>query len=805
MNLRNNLFGSGPRTTREQPPAGYGRAPAPSREDTAMGGYDGNGYAGRAEKSPMTSPRQAMPMRQPVGGRGPMSPRRAQLNIAKVEDKTKANQYIFGNLSAVSPMDFPPNQDGSDIYLILNGMFVVTARPLDGFPPGCISLSDPQRTWCNVGMLDRINAETYDPFYQGPQAYLGALDVEVGFASAKKFTDVPYDQDELASVFIKWFENQVFAPGQRLLMDHKNVPLSFLVKTVQLSDLSMEKNAEPSPTVSAPQARLKGSSKRPAANSIIAPDFKFENMGIGGLDTEFSAIFRRAFASRIFPPGLIEKLGIQHVKGILLFGPPGTGKTLIARQIGKMLNSREPKVINGPEVLNKYVGQSEENIRKLFADAEKEYKEKGDESGLHIIIFDELDAVCKQRGSGSGGGTGVGDSVVNQLLSKLDGVDQLNNILLIGMTNRMDMIDDALLRPGRLEVHMEISLPDEAGRAQILKIHTSKMLKNDVMDTDVDVAELAHLTKNFSGAEIGGLVKSASSFAFNRHVKVGTVAGVSDDIENMKVNRGDFMHALDEVKPAFGVSEEELEGAMAAGILPFSRHIDTILKDGRLFIDLVKQSQTTSLLSVLLHGPPGSGKTALAAAIAKSSEFPFIKLVSAENMVGFGDAQKIQYLNKVFMDAYKSPQNIVVIDNIERIIEWVPIGPRFSNAVLQALMVLLTKQPPNQRRLLIIGTTSQRSVLKQLDLQPIFNRELAVPNVNTFSELATILREVQAFDNEGDLQESLNQLKQYTESDSVGVGIKKVLLAVGEAKQERGSVPARFADIMEQLIASGRD
>ena len=106
---------------------------------------------------------------------------------------------------------------------------------------------------------------------------------------------------------------------------------------------------------------------------------------------------------------------------------------------------------------------------------------------------------------------------------------------------------------------------------------------------------------------------------------------------------------------------------------------------------------------------------------------------------------------------------------------------------------------------MIIGTTSQRSVLKQLDLQPIFNRELAVPNVNTFSELATILREVQAFDNEGDLQESLNQLKQYTESDSVGVGIKKVLLAVGEAKQERGSVPARFADIMEQLIASGRD
>jgi len=103
----------------------------------------------------------------------------------------------------------------------------------------------------------------------------------------------------------------------------------------------------------------------------------------------------------------------------------------------------------------------------------------------------------------------------------MDGVDQLNNILIIGMTNRLDMIDEALLRPGRLEVHMEISLPDEHGRYQILTIHTAKMRNNGIMDLDVDLAELATLTKNFSGAEIGGLIKSATSFAFNRHVKVG--------------------------------------------------------------------------------------------------------------------------------------------------------------------------------------------------------------------------------------------------------------------------------------------
>src|SRR5579871_3168193 len=116
----------------------------------------------------------------------------------------------------------------------------------------------------------------------------------------------------------------------------------------------------------------------------------------------------------------------------------------------------------------------------------------------------------------------------------MDGVDQLNNILIIGMTNRFDMIDEALLRPGRLEVHMEIDLPDQKGRLQILKIHTQKMRTNGIMDTDVDIDELAALTKNFSGAEIAGLIKSATSFAFNRHVKVGSMANYKEDVHEMK-------------------------------------------------------------------------------------------------------------------------------------------------------------------------------------------------------------------------------------------------------------------------------
>ncbi|GAT23597.1 secretory gene [Aspergillus luchuensis] len=721
---------------------------------------------------------------------------------------------------AVSAQEFPPSRDGHDLLLLINGLYVFSARPLDGFPPGQISMSDPQRTWAGVAFTDTVSVQIYDPFSQGGQAYVGSTDIEVGFAG-KKRVETPYDQDELASVVIRNFENQIFAPGQKILMDHRSIPLLLTVKTVQRVDLSSE-NASGGSVETDPTARgiltrhsqitffkdastginLKPSNRRPAANSIIQPDFKFENMGIGGLDSEFSTIFRRAFASRIFPPGLVEKLGLQHVKGILLYGPPGTGKTLIARQIGKMLNAREPKVINGPEVLNKYVGQSEENIRKMFADAEKEYKEKGDESGLHIIIFDELDAVCKQRGSGAGGGTGVGDSVVNQLLSKLDGVDQLNNILLIGMTNRKDMIDEALLRPGRLEVHMEISLPDEKGRAQILKIHTQKMRDNDVMDDDVDLAELALMTKNFSGAEISGLVKSASSFAFSRHIKAGTTASISDDVVNMKVNRSDFHHALEEVTPAFGVSEEELSSRIQHGITHFSPVINEILKEGGLFVKQVAEDESSPLFSVLLHGPTASGKTALAARIAIDSGFPFIKLISPEDMGGFSETAKVQRIIKVFDDAYKSRTSVVVIDNLEKLIEWVPVGPRFSNTILQTLQAVLRKHPNKGRRLLIIATTTQRFVMKQLDLFSSFDADIMVPNVMTYDELKHILEHSGAF-NEQEIGQALAGIGSISDDGTIGVGVKKIFSGIQTAKKDVDKV-GRFVQVINNAIEAER-
>ncbi|KAI9494540.1 P-loop containing nucleoside triphosphate hydrolase protein [Zychaea mexicana] len=725
----------------------------------------------------------------------------------KVE-KCPSDTFALSNYVSIAPGQVDPSKH----YLLVNNEYVFTARPDNSLNRGVLGTSAMQRRWAQFSLKQEVTVEAYNPFEDGVDIYLASLKVEVGFLRKSTQMTEDFDTEAMEKAFSSNFHNQIFTVGQLLVFEFRGVNLSCRIADMEVVELDalkrmteeggashegtgashanrgvlMRQSTIQFTKTSESTIRLKGAKRSQQSKPLIRADFKFEDLGIGGLDTEFSAIFRRAFASRIFPPSIVEKLGVQHVKGLLLYGPPGTGKTLIARQIGKMLNAQEPKVVSGPEVLSKFVGQSEENVRKLFADAEAEYKSKGEESSLHIIIFDELDAICKQRGS-RGDSTGVGDSVVNQLLAKMDGVDQLNNILIIGMTNRKDMIDEALLRPGRLEVHMEIGLPDESGRLQILKIHTGRMRENDILDPDVSLEELADLTKNYSGAEISGVVKAASSYAFSRHTKVGTVAGVAPDVEEMKVNMADFLAALNEVPPAFGVSEAELQQCVQNHIIPFSPHIEQILADGKLYVDQVRQSSRTPVVSLLAHGPAGSGKTAIAATIALESEFPFIKLISPETMVGMTEAAKIAEINRVFNDSYKSPLSVIVIDNVERLVDWVPIGPRFSNAILQALLVLIKKKPPKDRRLLIIGTTTERNVLDQMDMTEAFNSQIYVPTITTLEGIDIVLQQLGLFtDNER--QRTMSLLEQAGMENKVAIGVKKLLMIIEMARQDADKI-----------------
>jgi len=581
------------------------------------------------------------------------------------------------------------------------GGCVFFVKPHPSVEAGCIALNAVQRKGARVSAGDSVQVA---PFAVPSKTFtLSLLTLELDFITRGKGKTEEIDAKDLSGELVKRFSSQVFTLGQKATFEYLGTNYLFNVGAVMVEGqaegevrqrgllLSSTSFLFETPANSGIKIvnQITGNS---TTNLFKQKDFNFQKLGIGGLDSQFEQIFRRAFSSRVFPPHIVEKLGIKHVKGMLLFGPPGTGKTLIARQIGKLLNSREPKVVNGPEVLNKYVGQSEENVRNLFKDAEEDQKANGDNSDLHIIIFDEIDAICKSRGAG-GDNTGTRDSLVNQLLTKVDGVDALNNILLIGMTNRKDLLDEALLRPGRLEVQVEIGLPDEKGRIQILTIHTAKMEGNQFLGRDVDVDSLAAITKNFSGAEIEGLVKSATSFALNRQLDVNDLSAQIKE-ENIKVTMADFQAALGEVRPAFGAAVDSLERCRLNGIIPYGPHFEHLMTTCRSVIQQVRTSTKTPLITCLLEGPPGAGKSALAATLALESDFPFVKLISAEAMVSMSPASKVQLIHKVFEDAFKSPLSVILLDDIERLLEYAAIGPHFSNAILQTLLVLLKRTPP---------------------------------------------------------------------------------------------------------------
>ncbi|CAB4000648.1 Vesicle-fusing ATPase 1, partial [Paramuricea clavata] len=548
--------------------------------------------------------------------------------------KSPSGRLSLSNCFIVNEADFPDEEIQHVRFRSVGHQeFIYSILKTSEVKHGTVGVSLIQRKWTSIALNQVLEVH---PHKFPANSNLNSITLEADFLQKSRVSQEPYDTDKMSEVLIDQFCNRAFSEGQPLVFTYGDKKyLQLIVQKMDVLDpkkaLASESNFEPmkvSKGVISGNTRiifekaegsalnLVGKSKgKSATQSIINTEWDFTKLGIGGLDKEFSTIIRRAFASRLFPAELTEKMGVKHVKGILLFGPPGTGKTLMARQIGKMLNCREPKIISGPEILNKYVGESEANIRKLFAEAEEEQKKHGVNSGLHLIIFDEFDAVCKSRYSYGSGGTGVQDSVVNQLLAKIDGVEQLNNVLLIGMTNRKDLIDEALLRPGRMEVQVEISLADEPGRLQILEIHTRALRENNLLSSDVDLAELAAQTKNFSGAEIEGLVRAAQSNAMNRFLKMETTLEIAPDaVSKVLVKPTDFNHALEhDIKPAFGASDDDLEYFVLNDIIRWCPMIEQIISDGKLLIEQTKvHDSSMGPVSVLLEGPVGSGKTALA-------------------------------------------------------------------------------------------------------------------------------------------------------------------------------------------------
>ncbi|ASJ00436.1 CDC48 family AAA ATPase [Thermococcus gorgonarius] len=257
---------------------------------------------------------------------------------------------------------------------------------------------------------------------------------------------------------------------------------------------------------------------------------------IGGLE-DVKQQLREAVEWPLKYPRAFERLGIDPPKGILLYGPPGTGKTLLAKAVATESEANFI-AIRGPEVLSKWVGETEKRIREIFR--------KARQAAPTVIFIDEIDAIAPARGSHEGGR--YLDTLINQLLTEMDGIDKNSGVVVIGATNRPDIIDPALLRPGRFDRLILVPAPDEKARLEILKVHTRRV----PLAGDVDLKDIAKRTQGYSGADLEALVREAALTALRRIVRSipGAEPGEEEFLEKLKVTRRDFEEALKRVKPS---------------------------------------------------------------------------------------------------------------------------------------------------------------------------------------------------------------------------------------------------------------
>ncbi|MFW9850978.1 MAG: AAA family ATPase, partial [Candidatus Thorarchaeota archaeon] len=257
---------------------------------------------------------------------------------------------------------------------------------------------------------------------------------------------------------------------------------------------------------------------------LSVPTVTYED--IGGLGKELQKI-REMIELPMKSPELFKRLGISPPKGVLLHGPPGTGKTLIAKAVANESGANF-KVINGPEIMSKFYGESEQKLRQAFEDAEK--------NSPSIIFIDELDSIAPKRAEVTGE---VERRVVAQLLALMDGLAGRGQVIVIGATNRVDDVDEALRRPGRFDREIEIGVPDKIGRLEILQIHTRAM----PLSEEVDLTKLAATTHGFVGADLAALAREAAMQALRRalpHVDPESGDIPPDVLNNLYVSHADF-------------------------------------------------------------------------------------------------------------------------------------------------------------------------------------------------------------------------------------------------------------------------
>ena len=500
------------------------------------------------------------------------------------------------------------------------------------------------------------------------------------------------------------------------------------------------------------------------------PQVSYED--IGGLHEEIMKI-REMIELPLKHPELFERLGIDPPKGVLLYGPPGTGKTLIARAVANE-SGASFFTINGPEIMSKFYGQSEENLRKTFEEAEK--------NSPSIIFIDEIDAIAPKREEVHGE---VERRVVSQLLTLMDGLKGRGKVIVIGATNRPDSLDPALRRPGRFDREIEIGVPDRNGRKEILQIHTRGMPLAD----DVNLDYLADVTHGFVGADLAALAREAAMNALRRYLpEIDLDKPIPTEVlRKMEVKMKDFKEALKSIEPS-ALREVLVEipkvrwddiGGLREVKQRLMEAVEWPLKNPKVF----KRLGIRPPKGILLYGPPGTGKTLLAKAVATESEANFLSIKGPEIFSKWvGESEKA--IREIFKKAKQTAPSIIFLDEIDAIApkRGSYEGTRVTETVVNQLLTSIDGLE-EMNDVVIIAATNRPDIIDPSLLRPGRFDELILvssPDKEARKEIFKIHTRNMPLADDVDLDELADLTDGYVGADIEGICREAGMIALRE-------------------------
>ena len=494
---------------------------------------------------------------------------------------------------------------------------------------------------------------------------------------------------------------------------------------------------------------------------------------IGGLEDVIQKL-REMIELPLRYPEIFDKLGVEAPKGLLLYGPPGTGKTMLAKAVANETDAHFIH-LSGPEIMSKFYGESEANIRGVFKEAE--------ENAPSIIFIDEIDAIAPKRSEVTGE---VERRVVAQLLALMDGLESRGQVVVIAATNRPNSIDPALRRGGRFDREIEIGVPDNKGRIDILQIHTRGM----PLAEDVNLDSIARITHGFVGADIATLVKEAAMSALRKilpKINWEEEKVPPEVLAEIEVQMDDFESALAMVEPS-AMREVFVEkpnvkwteiGGLDIAIQELKEAVEWPLK----FPEVFEAAGVEPPKGILLYGPPGTGKTLLAKAVASESEANFISIKGPEVMSKWvGESEKA--IRELFRKARQASPCIIFMDEVDSITPRRG-GANDSNVTERVVSQLLTEIDglAKLKNVVVIMATNRPDIIDPAILRPGRTDRyigIDIPNLEARKEIFNIHTKNMPLAKDVALDELAKETDGLTGADIAAIAKEAGMLAVRE-------------------------